>query len=449
MTGLAWQLILVSDIYFGYKVRTTMDVKFPDDLSPQATSFCSRYTDILDFDRLNYETGRNWSYTQDQEKIWMYQSEMKVGEIFKYTPPVETVMNKIVYRRPGTFERFDRNGSDVWKTFAATKFLYLDNVCYRMFDRKGKKMSYRSLSVTPSSPGVIYEIYLNDSMTRTNFIQLSLHGQVNMPFRSLKFSPVLRRQYHDADKSFKYNMYASDQLRLTTKLLEPPYVTNCFNYRSIGINSDAECVQICLKNRTIERYNMLPFSIIINGSSAFTNYTVVSFVNVANADFGQQITKIEDECERSVCKRRDCEVRTAVTFTNEFSDSDVPVIGLRWYVPTEPWVTITSSPALLLVEFLTYVMSCVNTWTGVTIMSFEPVKLLRKILMSKALTKSKESEGRIDWEEKLNGLLVRKARRHTASNMLQMHIFSMLSERVMRLEKSYNNLLGSSYKSGL
>lgn len=268
LAGLLWQLYLVANIYFSYKVTTKLKVAFPEILKPQSTSFCARNTDLLQYERLNEATGRNWSYTQDEEVVHMMQQQLTVGEIFSLTPAADEVMEKVVFRRPKTYERFDVVGHDVYRSFHADKFVYLEYVCYRLWDKGARSMTYRALAVTPTSPGVVYEVHLNETMRRSNVLTVCLHGRGNYPYRSLKTCPRMLRLYNESDSqsNFRYNYYVNYQVRLTVQLMKPPFETMCLDYKheTGGMDSDEHCVQSCLKNRTTAKYGMLPFGIIVD-----------------------------------------------------------------------------------------------------------------------------------------------------------------------------------------
>ena len=451
LAGLIWQLYLVSNIYFSYKVTTKLQIEFPEVLAPQSTSFCVRNTDVLQFDRLNQQTGRNWSYAADGDLIRKYQEELTINEFFEFTPEVHQVISKIVFRKKGTYERFVRTGASINETFSITKYVYLEYICFRMWDRTASSMTFRSLAVTPTNPGMIYEIYLSEAMIRSNIIKISTHGRGNYPFRSLSVCPVMRRQYDHATGSFMYNMYTIYQVRITVDLLKPPFETMCLNYRDIGIDSDAHCIQSCIRKKTMQRYNMIPFGVIVNETlkGEEKDLKLVSNNNVANEIFGKEQLDIEEECGSVICSRKDCNVRTAITMVTQLMNTDVPVIGIRMNVPSDPWISVSSSPTLDLVEFLTYAMSCVSTWTGLSIMFAEPVSLFHKA--KRIITRYRgRNLGEQSPNVKLKGQeeAIRSGsptrdrtemRRKVLSNITIMHHMASLSRRLQRLEEYHSN----------
>lgn len=245
-----------------------------------------------------------------------------------------------------------------------------------------------------------------------------------------------------------YNMYVNYQIRLTVELLKPPFETMCRMYREVGIDSDADCVQQCIRKRTMERYHMIPFGVIVNDTlkGEEEGVKMMSYNNVvANQLFGRQQLEISEDCTSHVCKRRDCQVRTAITSTTELMDMDVRVIGLRLNVPSDPSILVTTSPTLNLVEFLTYAMSCVSTWTGLSIISLEPVSLYRQAKQRIREHKQTKSDRRRH-DHPAGGRFAASGcheerseiRKNTLGNISMMCHMSSLSRRILRLEEHYN-----------
>lgn len=89
---LTWQTAMISELYFGYKVVSGMKKRIPETVSTECINFCTRYTDLLDFERLNRETGRDWKYSIDFDDIIKYHHELKISEILNYTPSVDEIL---------------------------------------------------------------------------------------------------------------------------------------------------------------------------------------------------------------------------------------------------------------------------------------------------------------------------------------------------------------------
>ena len=70
-----------------------------------------------------------------------------------------------------------------------------------------------------------------------------------------------------------------------------------------------------------------------------------------------------------------CSDALSLTTTTE---TEGPEFLIQRIVPSDPSFRVTMTPALKLVEFITYLLSAVSTWTGISIMSLNPWKFLSK-----------------------------------------------------------------------
>lgn len=380
MCGLIWQLVLVSELYFEYKVSTRIQISIPEKIEAVGTSFCTRFTDIIDYPRLNSETGKDYAYNPwDGGEIQHLQDILTVKEIFDFTPGENDSIKTLYYRKNNSYERKSVPAPDVYEFIEIKKYVYLEHMCYRFGIRNASTMSYGYYAVTPVAAGMIYEIVLSDSFKRSDLIKIAMHDQEKLPYRSLKIQPVMWRQYSEpkdgsAPGSAKYNMYKSYQTMLTSYLMPAPYETMCYDYKEIGFVSDAHCVQDCVYHKAMQQFELVPFSVLI----VWPNITMsmISAHDIKNFTVTEKLLKIEETCSQSLCKRKQCEYATSMTSTEAFVADD---FSLKMTVPSQPWTNVTSSPSLNLVEFLTYVMSTISTWTGMSVMSFMPTHLIKLI----------------------------------------------------------------------
>lgn len=372
MCGLMWQLVLVAELYFSYNVTTHIYIRIPNNIPPVATSFCTRFTDVLDFDRLNRETNRSWQYSTTRDDIWRTQDELSVREIFQYTPDVMDVIDRVIFRKNDSYERLQYNRSTAYDYVDVMKYVYLEHVCYRFGIKNSITRTYSYYAVTPAAPGIIYEIILSDKLSRSDLIKISLHNQDTLPYRSLKIQPVIWRQYdHMIRKKAKYNTFNSFEVRLMAVLLPAPFITNCFDYKP-KFRSDEHCTQHCVATRSIKELGLVPFSILITNSAI--NLSMISVVDIQNPILVKVLLNIERTCSLKECYKKQCDMATTMTTSSTIDADDFALIAT---VPPQSWITVQASPYLNLVEFITYVMSTLSTWTGVSMMSFLPSRLKR------------------------------------------------------------------------
>src|SRR5882757_3879143 len=83
--GLLWQSTLIFDIYFQFRISSRISIFFPDIIDPYDVSICIRYTDVLDYNRLNRATKRNWSFSYEADDVRKYQHEINIQENYTST----------------------------------------------------------------------------------------------------------------------------------------------------------------------------------------------------------------------------------------------------------------------------------------------------------------------------------------------------------------------------
>ena len=143
------------------KVSTRIKIQIPDVLPTVDTSLCTRFTDVLDYDRLNARTNRSWQYSLAGPDVQKYQNEITVREIFEYIPDVREVVARVVFRDNQSYQRLEYPGSTAYDYVRVHKYVYLEFVCYRFGIRKARTQDYSFFAVSPTAAGMIYEIYLS------------------------------------------------------------------------------------------------------------------------------------------------------------------------------------------------------------------------------------------------------------------------------------------------
>ena len=375
--GLLWQIVCISQLYFAYKVTTAIRIGIPETIYPTSFTLCTRFTDVVDYPRISKETGRDWKFSTTGPDIKRYQDEMTLKEIFEYTPAIDTVVKRAIMRNGDSYERYDLNDAQVYEYFEATKYFYLEHMCYRIRKKSAHPMPYSYYAVSPTSAGMIFEAYLNDTLIRSDLMKIMAHAADTFPYRSLKVAPVLWRQWDENKQTARYNAYEVYEIRLTSWLMPSPYESNCFDYRP-EFKSDAQCLQECVKQKSMEQLDMVPFSIIVVDPAFAGNSNIVSVIDIQKPEIATQLLAIESNCSRYKCWRKQC---TMVTTTTNVFALAAEEFSVKINVPSQPHITITTNASLSFVEYVTYVMSTISTWTGISIMSFMPVTVAKRFHM--------------------------------------------------------------------
>ena len=101
---------------------------------------------------------------------------------------------------------------------------------------------------------------------------------------------------------------------------------------------------------------------------------MISVFDIQNESLGYELYLIEQDCQGNNCPKRSCTFYTSMTLTKR-SAGDSFTIQVR--IPTQPWITVTFRPNIVLVDYVTFVMSILSTWTGMSIMSLLPAQIVK------------------------------------------------------------------------
>ena len=378
LVGLLWQSSQFTSMYLKYMVSSKIVISFPKKIDPYFPNVCIRYTDILDFERLNRESGRRWSYARDPQVVRKYQHELTVAEIMTMTPRVEDIVKDVSFKIKNS-EIITSNRTHSPKTFLEIKkYLFLEYVCYKIIIKSQKSLTFEELAVTTAAPGIIMSIMFMDEepLSRTHQLKVGFSSEKYYPYRSLTIAPVVWRDYDPKTKTVRSNVFVVHNHLFLTINLPPPYETNCFDYLSLGFVHEVECSQVCLNNRTRDILGKVPYSAVIDD---LVDMSIVSYQDMRNETFLSKLNEIQKYCNDK-CRKSPCFDKRITTKIRGTQSSHFKVILI---VPQQPSICIMSRPKTDMVEFLIYIFSTISTWTGFSIIALNPFCLWNKVVAFK------------------------------------------------------------------
>ena len=365
--GLLYQTWLICILYFQYKVTTSIEIYFPDTIPPHAVTFCTRFSDVLDFDKLNRETGRNWSYSLDYTMINRYHNELTVAQMFRYTPANHELLKKVIYRNRSHLSEL--NDKEVPSKMRISKFLFLDHVCYKIGFKSNTSYTYNNVAVNLVSPGEFYKLHFSRKLIRSQYVRILL--SVTFPHRSLAINPVINRVYNETEGTVKANHFTSYVQKVDVdRLLPAPYETNCFDYKK-GEN-EITCAHQCIEKEVMEKFAKVPYSIYIHNESLTEK--VIGYLDMQNAETEKDIDDIQKDCFIKKCKKKACKsaIVSTITTSSQRPGKD-EAMTVKYTVPLLNWTRIRVNASLSSVELFLYLLSIISTWTGLSIFTMNPV----------------------------------------------------------------------------
>lgn len=375
VVGAIVQIHHIAKIYFAYGTSSTIEIKIPGIINLDTFSICIRYTDILNYEQIQLDNSSraDWKLTTTADGIRKYQNELKLDELFRYTPNKTNLIEQITFRRHGSYELNTCNGIDCLGNFSVERFVYLEYICYSITPLYlNETFSYQSLALTPSAPGEIFKVQFADSMKKSELMKSLSHKPHVLPYVGLPITPVKRRAYNILNDTAKYNYFTSSTVKLVVNKLPPPHETLCRNYSLLDFTSRIQAIQDCIKTNVYSKLHKVPFSyIVLDSMTSELNKNLVSYIDTVDP----KVTSLLFESER-ICMAKyrndDCHLETSFTSTESNTGE---LFEIRLVTPSTPFTTINTAQQTNFIEFITVVMSTASTWTGLAIISFNPVSI--------------------------------------------------------------------------
>ncbi|KAI1289874.1 hypothetical protein HDE_08299 [Halotydeus destructor] len=174
------------------------------------------------------------------------------------------------------------------------------------------------------------------------------------------------------EDSVFFNRFIVSHYEIIYKSLPPPYTSMCRDYVAQGFTSARDCASACMNTRILEQLDRFWYAIPV---SYLIDKHPVSAHDFENKTFGRRFERIYTDCQ-SICAQRDCAktwtmtmVRSQRVATRRFTISVVTNNQPAFHVEEEAQLTFEA--------YLLFVMSCIGSWFGLSVLSFCPSRLIR------------------------------------------------------------------------
>ena len=420
---LIWQLTTVINEYFRYKVATSTNVFTPDVMKPRAMTAC--VNDGVDFKRMN----RDFNTTYDDGYLDIELQNISVRNWFDYTVSNETVLQAVAYKSKDQSEPIYvfQNISD---HVDILKFFTKTFVCYKIVVKKREQYTYRDISVSNYFEFKLSELVFNTSVQNATNIKFMITPIHHLPYKELigtTYVPRLLRE-DNGTAIADTNLYISNHMTIEKEALPSPYETNCINYKNLGFHGRDHCIDECVSSRVWTTFRKVSFmSPVTEPSDAFP-FTRAS---LQNKEVFAKFSKIQDDCQVNQCRNRECNDTQIVTITVSKSDGDDRQFTWEHKVVSQISFRITSRPSLTFVEFIIYILGSISTWTGFSIITFNPVKLANRIHMTLRSRPHYQEKNPIEIEFQI----LSKARRMLDAHQTRLHFMTYYTAQQQRQQQ--------------
>jgi len=380
LIGLIVHVVQISSEYFGYKSTTTVRLDIPKDVAIPSLSVCWRYADLLDTEALRKinVTLPAIDFTNDETvafTIRTIQSSLTVEQIFGYTPDSSTIFNQCLVRKPDEYDVRFLKPTDCRTMFNITKFYLQEYICYRSKLHANGTYNYQTTGSALAFPGMAFEISFRlDLFGKNQIVVPVIEAPDKYPQTSMYFGPEMRR-FDTIDQSTPNNYFYLSYLFIDNKRLPAPYETKCVDY---GIDRNQyDCNKACVVMATLQKWNRLPFTELIRENESFPiDKQLIHNWDFNSSSFKQDLSIIESTCGDK-CKNIDCETRVFMTQA-KYIGKRTENIAFRVNLPSNSNFHVLYLPMMLFYEYLTYVLSSLGIWFGVSVFGVIPIAYIVK-----------------------------------------------------------------------
>ena len=355
-------------IYLEYRTSTTIRMQMPEQFWRTSFHICIRFTDVLDYEQIRGDnSSRLWRPSPLRESRAHYQHELTIAEILKYTPDVGELMQSARYRVSHSYSMQNCERKKCLSLFKLKKFVHVDYICYTLVSvcPQGVQPMYHAITTTASSGGEVLRIYPSPAFNSSSVMRVFTHRGNELPYSSFASTPVKRRAYDTSTRTAKYNSLVASSKFLINEKMEPPYDTRCKKYSP---STRLESIETCVKDKVLTSLQKIPFSSMI---AQPLDLKMISSIDVNNQTITDSLFRFRYEC-KILHPQPDCESSIHLTQTHAGLDDQLTILLMA---TAQPYTSIKTFAQIGFVEFLTLVMSTLSLWTGLSIITFNPVTL--------------------------------------------------------------------------
>lgn len=378
LIGCLFQVFQVSLVYFAYTTATKIALITPLMIKNNNLSLCVRYTDVLNTRLLKKDTGIEFPYTGGNrevafETIKSTEGLLTLGQIFKYTPLSDTIINSCIVR-PDDNDVLLLNKDGCMNNFTITRYFSQNLMCYNI-EQSYAPMIYRS-SVTTASlkRHIVYQLEFGESFATVKSVHATCYTG---------FVPWTSREH--SSKAPDLIVYGSRKANILNVRshgyrfykLPAPYDTKC---RRIDSEFPNFCYHRCITKKLQPLGKAATWEIYVEGSNDHLKPLSTAELN----DIQVEIFKNSDDCHE-ICDITTCfSAHTSTITTSGWKElGKKSVMAVAYNSPIDPDIQITSMAKMEFIEFIVYVCSCIGIWFGLSFMSFYRLRKMTVTFMNR------------------------------------------------------------------
>ena len=295
--------------------------------------------------------------------------EMSVSDIFDATPDNESVLREdcgCSIRLPSKFTaKYPYpDAEECYRMFQIRKYIQKDFMCYE-FDpiiiETDEDLLISEYAVSPQAAGLIYKIYLNNSLFGdASYYETLVKQRFDSPLFDAAFSSskVYMRQTNLSNNYLNIELIYNS---VAIHMLRNPYDTRCLSCAPYHTCAELNAARI--GDAVLKKFEKVSTLVPVYDKSL--KYPVLSAKHLRNDEFVAKYKRIHDKVfsgSSQTCDTYYTSSRVTITY------GSVTMVSV--YYPHDANISVNYFPLQDPIDFLLYISSSFGIWIGVSVLSF-------------------------------------------------------------------------------
>ena len=366
-TGFVLQVLQVSLQYFAYATTSVVWLVVPDALAWHDVTICIRYSDILDIESLERETGILYKRAPGStgaafQDAVENESKMMIKYIFDYTPKASDVIDSCIYR-PDDWTISFGDADHCGRLFNVSRFMMQEMMCYAIHSLNSFQLQRTSVTLSTFYKCHVYELLFNQKLASAVIVNAIASPDGTLPWLSREYSsPLAVKSCGEVTHNFLFVTPSSTHMHK----LPPPYDTHCVD---MVLDEMYECTRRCLLDRLASQGKAPTWSILHEREGQLYPITQVDMRNRSKRD---TFTSADRDCNRA-CAFAPCDVTYTRTSTTPAMRQET-ILGFALKSPPQPDTLMQFHATMSFIDYFSFVSSCFGTWFGISFLSLDPFR---------------------------------------------------------------------------
>ena len=332
---------IITHEYLKYSVSNTVMMDIPTYVDMPGLSVCWRYPDLIDINSLNHDHHLRLTppdvtdHSNNLPKLDAIERAVTLNQIFNYSPPGESIFDRSEVRFPGSSGVNVLDSNQTRDLFDVDRYYVQEYLCYRLRMKHNGTYDFQQVASSLGYARMVFMVAFDETIFRNVTIFLpTIHDLDDYPTNSILLSTQVWGSKIYIMLTYQF---------ISIEQLPRPYSTDCHEYgRQM---SQARCLTKCSITNTLDMVRKFPFSHIIL-ESEYVKYhkTKIYLTDIVERISTRQGAKM-----------------------------------IRVDVPASPNITIKFNSTFDLFAYVTYALSCMGTWFGVSLVDCNPTKLVDQL----------------------------------------------------------------------